>query len=256
MSQTNPASSTSTKRKNRIHHPHEEHHEGEGPWIVSYADMMTLLFCFFVIMNSFATFDVVEVAKKSASVAEHFNEGDPEKEAINNLNEQIGGHPNLKGFATSEVRDGTLEIAFSSSLMFDDSDMVMQKDFLNNLDVLINLIKNKNPEYRIIVEGHTDSSFPKGAHSYKSLWEVSSLRAASVVDRFIHFNFDPKQLVSVGFGDSRPVVEEKTKDGRIILENKALNRRIIIKVLKPLKSTKMRNLGIETYFDDQEIIKK
>lgn len=242
-------------RRNRVHEPHSEVHEGEGPWIVSYADMMTLLFCFFVIMNSFATFDVVEVAKKSAEVAEHFNEGDEIKEGIEKLGYQVAGHPNLKGFATSEVKDGTLEIAFSSSLMFSSIDIQMQKEFLNNLDILINLIKNKNPDYRIIVEGHTDSTMIKG-NTYKTLWEVSSAAAATVVDRFIHFNFDPKQLVAVGFGNSRPLVDEKTKDGRVIPENQALNRRIVIKVLKPLKSSKIKNLGIETYFDDQEIIKK
>ena len=90
---------------------HEEVHEGEGPWIVSYADMMTLLFCFFVIMCSFGNFDPVVVAKKSGEVADHFapDKATDEVKAFQTLGMDIGGHPNLKGIARSQLKDGTLE---------------------------------------------------------------------------------------------------------------------------------------------------
>lgn len=244
------------KKKHKTEH-HDEVHEGEGPWIVSYADMMTLLFCFFVIMNSFANFDPVTVAKKSASVAEHFAKDQiaAEGEAIANLGSQIGEHPNLKGLVSSQLKDGTLEVVFSSALMFPPGEIDIQKDFMKNIDIMIGLIKNKNPDYRIIIEGHTDSSPLSGVNKFRSNWELSSARAASVVERFIFYGFRPNQLVSVGFGNSRPIAEEVDKNGQIIQENKALNRRVVIKVLKPLKSSKMKNLGIDTYFDDSEIVK-
>lgn len=243
-------------RKHRAEH-HEEAHEGEGPWIVSYADMMTLLFCFFVIMTSFANFDPVVVAKKSAGIAAHFSKGElnSESTAIKDLGSEIGGHPNLKGLAQSTVKDGTLEIVFSSSLMFPPGEVDIQKDFMKNVDVLVGLIKNKNPNYRIIVEGHTDKSPLSNTNKYRSNWELSSARSASVVERFIYYDFKPNQLVSVGFGDSRPVSPEFDKYGQVIPENRALNRRVVIKVLQPLKSTKMKNLGIDTYFESSEIIK-
>lgn len=243
-------------RKHRVEH-HEEAHEGEGPWIVSYADMMTLLFCFFVIMTSFANFDPVVVAKKSASVADHFAKGDLNSEAaaIKNLGNEIGQHPNLKGLAQSTVRDGTLEIVFSSSLMFPPGEVDIQKEFVNNVDIMVGLIKNKNPDYRIIVEGHTDKSPLSNANKYRSNWELSSSRAASVVERFIYYDFKPNQLVSVGFGDSRPVSLEYDKYGQVLPENRALNRRVVIKVLRPLKSAKMKNLGMENYFENSEIVK-
>ena len=238
--------------------PHEEAHEGEGPWIVSYADMMTLLFCFFVIMTSFANFDPVVVATKSKGVADHFAKGkfaDEDKE-LQGIVIEIGGHPNLKGVLKSEVKDGTLEVVFTSNLMFQSGEAEIQKEFMKNVDIMVNLIKSRDKNYRIIVEGHTDNSPLSTEHQYRSNWELSSGRAASVVDRFIYYGFKPKQLVSVGFGDSRPVVDNLDKHGTPIPENQAINRRVVIKVLKPLSSAKMKNLGIDSYFDNSEILKK
>lgn len=236
---------------------HEEVHEGEGPWIVSYADMMTLLFCFFVIMCSFASFDPVVVAKKSAEVSDHFapDKVTEELKAFQTLGMDIGGHPNLKGVARSSLKDGTLEIVFSSSLMFESGEVDISPQFLKSLDVLIGLIKTKNPSYRIIVEGHTDNSPISSKHHYRNNWELSSARAASVVNRFIYYGFKPTQLVAVGFGDSRPIVDDHDKHGEALPENLALNRRVVVKVLKPTNSSKMKNLGIDTYFDDTEITK-
>lgn len=240
-------------RKHRGEH-HEEVHEGEGPWIVSYADMMTLLFCFFVIMTSFATFDPVVVAIKSGQVADSLSDGpNAEKEQSRRLGLEIGGHPNLQGVAKTTLKDGTLEVVFSTALMFPPGDVAISPSFINNVDILVGLIKNKNPDYRIIVEGHTDGAKLSIGAKYRSNWELSSARSASVVERFLYYDFKPNQMVSVGFGNSRPVVPEVDKFGEIIPENQALNRRVIIKVLQPLKSSKMRNVGIETYFEDSEI---
>jgi chemotaxis protein MotB len=233
---------------------HEEVHEGEGPWIVSYADMMTLLFCFFAILTSFANFDAVTVAKKSGELSESLSDGpQAEREQSRRLGLEIGGHPNLQGVAKTSLKDGTLEVVFSSSLMFPPGDVSISASFINNIDIMVGLIKNKNPDYRIIVEGHTDSSKLSNTAKYRSNWELSSARSASVVERFLYYDFKPNQLVSVGFGNSRPVAPEVDKFGEIIPENQALNRRVVIKVLQPLKSSKMRNVGIETYFEDSEI---
>jgi len=255
--QPNPASGKRLRKKRHAHEgAHEEAHQGEGPWIVSYADMMTLLFCFFVILTSFASFDPVVVASKSSKVADHFGNGKEENEEITGLGLEIGGHPNLDGVVKPIMKDGTLELVFSTSLMFSPGEAELEKTFIQNVDIVVGLIKNKNPSYRIIVEGHTDNSPLSTEHYYRSNWELSSARAVSVVERFLYYKFEPKQLVAVGFGDSRPLAPNFDKRGNAVKENQALNRRVVIKVLKPLRSTKIRNLGIETYFDDSEVLEK
>lgn len=248
----------SSNKKKHDEEIHEEAHEGEGPWIVSYADMMTLLFCFFVIMTSFANFDPVVMSSKSAAVADHFAKGEASevKNELKGLGMEIGGHPNLKGVASTAVKDGDLEIVFATNLMFPPGEAEIQENFIKNVDIMVSLIKSKDKKYRIIVEGHTDDAPLSRDHYYRSNWELSSGRAASVVDRFIFYGFKPIQLVSVGFGDSRPVVPNRDKDGEPIKENQALNRRVVVKVLQPLKSSKMKNLGIESYFENSEILKR
>lgn len=245
------------RRKHVEHEHHEEAHEGEGPWIVSYADMMTLLFCFFVIMTSFASFEPQVVARKSKEVADYVAKGKFQEEMteFQNLGLEVGGHPNLKGVARTSMKDGTLEIVFSSSIMFTPGKADIEKEFLKNVDIMVGLIKNKNPNYRVIVEGHTDDNPLSEENAFSSNWDLSSSRSASVVDRFIHYGFKPNQLVAVGFGDSRPIAPNRDKFGVAIKENQALNRRVVIKVLQPLRSAKMRNVGIESYFEDTEIIK-
>ena len=208
-------------------------------------------------MTSFANFDPVVVASKSAAIAEHFvpDKAADELKSFQTIGLDIGGHPNVKSIARSEVKDGTLEIVFSSALMFHAGEVDITDEFQKSLDVIIGLVKNTNPEYRIIVEGHTDSTVLSADHVYRSNWELSSARAASIVERFIYFGFNPKQLVAVGFGSSRPIVAEHDKSGTSLPENQALNRRVVIKVLRPLGSNKIKNLGIDTYFENSEITK-
>jgi chemotaxis protein MotB len=219
-------------KKKHVEEIHEQAHEGEGPWIVSYADMMTLLFCFFVIMTSFANFEPVVVAKKSKEIADYVAKGRDaeEKMAFKNLGIEIGGHPNLQGIAKSVLKDGTLEVIFSSSIMFNSGDAEIQDSFLKNVDIMVGLIKNKNPDYRIIVEGHSDNSPLSVENTFRSNWELSASRAASVVERFLYYGFKPNQLISVGLGDSRPVAPNFDKGGESIKENQALNRRVVIKI--------------------------
>lgn len=239
--------------KKKLAHPVE--HTEEGPWIVSYADMMTLLFCFFVIMTSFASFDPVTVAQKGADIAEHFvpNKVAGEKQELSALGTQIGGHPNLKGNISSQIKNGVLELSFSSSIMFKSGETQIRTEFMSNVDAMISLIKNKNPDYRIIIEGHTDSSPISENGAYHSNWELSSARAASVVQRFEYYGFKGEQLVSVGYGSTRPIVTNSNEDGTPNYDNQALNRRVVIKVMTPRRQL-TKNEKDSIYFDSNEIL--
>ncbi len=246
-------------KRPRHHDIDEDHHEGE-PWLVSYADMMTLLFCFFVIMTSFANFDPVEVTQKSKIVADYINHGDTQEkiDEVERLKEEVASNPELQGIAAATMKDGTLEVVFSSTILFPSGGADVEGDFYKNVDILIGLIKNRNADYRIIVEGHTDANdTAQGTGEQRlSSWSLSSTRAAKVVDRFIFHGFKNNQLVSVGFGDSHPVAPSFDKDGVPLEENQALNRRVVIKVLQPLRGAKNKKMNIDNYFENSEIIEQ
>lgn len=249
-----PSNSPHIKKKKKKQH-HEEHHEGEGPWIVSYADMMTLLFCFFVIMTSFANFDNTSVAQKSEKFSENFNpEGaNDEKLQMEGLGQEISNLPDLKGIAQTVIKDGRLQIIFSSSILFSSGEIELSDEVSNKIDALISLIKSKNRDYRIIVEGHTDNSPTLETSNFSSNWDLSAARAASIVERFVHFGLNPKQIVAVGYGDSRPAVPNFDKNGEPLRENQMLNRRVIIRVLKPINQKKLKEMH-DSFFDDNDVL--
>jgi chemotaxis protein MotB len=247
----------SSKHRHEEEHM-EEHHEGE-PWLVSYADMMTLLFCFFVIMTSFANFDPVVVTKKSKEVADYIHgEDDTGETVVKKLEQDVASNSELKGIAVATVKEGTLEVVFSSTILFPSGGEKVEGDFYKNIDILIGLIKNRNADYRVIIEGHTDindTAIGEDKKQYSS-WALSASRAAHVVDRFIFNGFSPNQLVSVGYGDSHPVAPSFDKEGQVIAENQALNRRVVIKVLQPLKGVQNKKLKMDNYFENTEILEK
>lgn len=255
--------------RNRKHEDAHEEEHGEGePWLVSYADMMTLLFCFFVIMVSFANFDPVVVVDKSKQIADYISHKDVKEEVkeeidkvdeaaeVKKLEEEVTNNPELQGIAVATVKDGTLQVVFSSTVLFPSGGEGVEADFYKNIDILIGLIKNRNADYRIIIEGHTDvNDTTKGKDNQQvSSWALSSARAAHVVERFIFHGFLSNQLVSVGYGDSHPVAPSHDKDGSVIEENQALNRRVVIKVLQPLPGAKNKKLKVDNYFENSEVL--
>lgn len=238
-------------------HEEEEHEEGE-PWLMSYADMMTLLFCFFVIISSFGNYDPIEVAKKSKEIADYTSHGavTEEEENVTKLEQDVVTNPELQGIATASVKDGSMEVVFSSTVLFPNGGVELEKRFYQNIDILIGLIKNRNSNYRVIVEGHTDlnDSFRAPSGEKFTSWQLSAARASKVIDRFIYQGFKANQVVAIGYGDSRLTAPSYDKDGIPIEENRALNRRVVIKVLQPMRGTRIKKMKMENYFEDSEIL--
>ncbi len=78
------------------------------------------------------------------------------------------------------------------------------------------------PNYKVRVDGHTDNKGKKAANQ-----KLSEQRAAAVVTYLVKIkNVDPKRLASRGFGDSQPIADNKTEEGR------AKNRRVDFTVTK------------------------
>ena len=58
------------KKRHRVHH--EEEHQGEGPWLMSYADMMTLLCGFFIMLFTMSKLDEPQYEKMKEAVSKEF----------------------------------------------------------------------------------------------------------------------------------------------------------------------------------------
>jgi OOP family OmpA-OmpF porin len=78
---------------------------------------------------------------------------------------------------------------------------------------------NENKDKRVALSGHTDSI---GTEKYNQ--GLSERRAASVKNYLVKKGVDGSRVTSQGFGESKPIADNKTKEGR------AKNRRVEIKV--------------------------
>ncbi len=224
--------------------------EGES-WLLSYADMMTLIACFFILMMAFANFDPTGFTKKTKVISKHFNK-DKYKSSdlkLNFLQEEVSKHPNIKKMTKITEVNGDLIINFSGSTVFSKDSFELTEESIRNLDIMIEIIKKMNENFKVIAEGFSDKYEGKDQKAILGVWGLSGARAASVVERFEFHGFAPGQLTAVARGDTAPLFDSDLKDGTPNIEGRRMNQRVSLKLLttsdaKPVK------LGLGVYFKD------
>lgn len=219
----------------------EEHEEGhdEEPWLVSYADLMTLLFGFFVVMYSFAAAKLGdETVQMRKEVAQFFGGGimNPLEESIKEVTEIIKAQPNgdevVKDMGVSLFPEG-VEISFTSVALFASGSANLAASAKEAIDVLASHIVTNDSDkekWDIRVEGHTDDAPIRFSKVYPSNWELSGARAAAVIRIFEEKGFNKQNLRAIGYSDTRPVAPNRDENGDPIAANRSKNRRIVIKI--------------------------
>jgi len=225
--------------------------EGEA-WLVSYADLMTLIACFFILMVSFADFSKKdEFYLKTREIAKHFNKDKflNSEARLKYLEQELAKHPELKNKAKISLKDSDLIVIFSGSILFNEGEYLIPPESLKTLDSLIDIIKTENSEYRILIEGYADDLTSK--NPFKNTWTLSSARSSSVAERFEYFGFIKENITAIGKGDTFKLVESSDKFGNRIEANARINRRVIVKILEPVYKKKIK-MGLGVYFKDAE----
>lgn len=233
---------------------HEEH-ENHERWLVSYADFITLLFAFFVVL--YATSSQNEEKEKSfeENVRAQFkmvgflggkdnNSGDPMGQVFDPLemiprkdvgNAELEDYINRildKNMTTEERKavisgirhDGTgVRISLAASTFFPSGSAKLRLPALKSLDKIAQILKVANRN--VVIEGHTDDQPVQGGN-FDSNWELGSLRATSVVRYLIKLHqMDPKKLAAASYADQQPLVPNDSES------NRSKNRRIEILIL-------------------------
>lgn len=134
-----------------------------------------------------------------------------------------------------EIKDGKVYISMSDKLMFASGKAEVQEKGKEALKVLARVLK-KNPEFEILVEGHTDN-VPIKTEKYKDNWDLSVARATSMV-RLLNetHGLNAERLTASGRGEHDPKATNETAAGR------AQNRRTEI-ILSPNLDEVMKYLG-------------
>lgn len=236
---------------------HHEEHENHERWLVSYADFITLLFAFFVVMYSVSSINEGKYKILSDSLTGVFNQPDravkpiPIGEARPRTSEpdpalfdedaSQAAADSLESIADRvreafgelimgeqlKVRGNELwiEIELSSSLLFPSGDALPNDAAFEIIEKIAKILAPyENP---IHVEGFTDN-LPIQTAQFPTNWELSTARAASIVRMLAMDGVNQGRLAAVGYGEFQPVADNATAEGR------ARNRRVVLVVSRNL----------------------
>ncbi|MEJ0009129.1 MAG: flagellar motor protein MotB [Alphaproteobacteria bacterium] len=217
--------------------PHRPPEENEDAWLITFADMVTLLLCFFIIMFSMSSPDATQFKQVAAALREHgfYNDLVPQEDPYEKLKKQLAMSLGASGYdqfmAVSE-QDHIVALDLSSSSFFERGSAKFTPEALPMLKLVASQLAPISKEHVVIsVEGHTDDT-PINTPSYPSNWELSSARAANVVRYLIASGFPAEKLRAVGFADTHPKAPNHDSQGNALPANEELNRRVVIKLLR------------------------
>ncbi|GAA0689360.1 flagellar motor protein MotB [Marinobacterium maritimum] len=115
-------------------------------------------------------------------------------------------------------KDGKLSLRVKGGLLFTSGSSTFNYAMLPMLDALLETLA-QNPHYKLEIQGHTDD-IPISTPQFPSNWELSAVRATTVLRYMVDAGINPKRLTATGYGSSLPLVPNTSA------ENRAINRRI------------------------------
>lgn len=224
--------------------------ENHERWIVSYADMLTLLFALFVVLyatsdanpqklqavhNSIEQAFSIGVLQGSNGSSPVFNNGGGITPSLSEIKSKnlASLEANLSGFAKSNNLDGKIQIrsdadsitiSLADNLLFDSGSADLRPGSQDVLAQVAEALRGLPNVMRI--EGHTDN-VPVNSPDFASNWELSAARASRVLRFMREQGGLTNELFLAGFADTHPIAENTTPEGR------ALNRRADIVILYP-----------------------
>lgn len=250
-----------------------EEHENHERWLVSYADFITLMFAFFVVMYAISqvnegkyrvlsdtlasAFRTIPGSSAGALVAVNPNAPMPVSVPVRRV------QPNLKTDEKLQqnkerlrdvakdlsqvlsplVKEGQVRITegalgitidINANVLFAPGDARLGLEAVRALVAVAEILAPT--DFPLVVEGHTDNT-PINTAQFPSNWELSGVRASSVVRLFIDAGVDPRRLTATGYADQRPVADNATPEGKmrnrrvaITIESRATDQQVEVKL--------------------------
>jgi len=243
----------------------EDSKSSQERWMVSYADLITLLLAFFVAMYSVSRLDQEKLAKAQESFRGAINLPSPVRPDLAPVQSSVGGTVSaplmplenpapitpasqLRQMEEQLIRvlkatpdfkdveivatDRVIILRFKDLVFFDTGQAMLRPEvlgFLDKLALVLAAIPNE-----VLVEGHTDDR-PISTVQFPSNWELSTARASALVRYLVeHGHFDPGRLSAAGYGPHRPVGDNQVESGR------QANRRVDI-IVRPAVASETTN---------------
>lgn len=233
------------KKQKRVHHEEHENHER---WLVSYADFITLLFAFFVVLYATSNKNEEKEKQFEDSIRQELKlastggagsgQGASNVAVINNVINPADVMPARGGGSAGELEDKVavaiqeklsdeerknqitnighdvmgVRVSLAATSLFPPGSAKLRLSSLQTLDKLAVILKATANQ--IIVEGHTDD-VPVQGGQFETNWELAAARASQVVRYLVKVHqYSPKRLAAISYADQKPVAPNSTEEGR------------------------------------------
>ena len=209
-------------------------------WMGTYGDMVTLLMAFFVMLYSASDPDPGKYEEIVESMKEAFSKQDVENEfkELHESLEDIIEKKNLENAVEIELGPNGILIQIPGSSLFASGSADIMTDMapvIVEISTAITQLLDESSyhDYMIEVEGHTDDE-PIGEDSeiFSSNWDLSAIRATGIVELLYNSGIEMDKLKPIARAESIPLLPNRDENGIPIPENRAKNRRVVIKVNK------------------------
>jgi chemotaxis protein MotB len=243
------------RRKKRVEWPHENLER----WLLTYADMITLLMLFFIVLYAMSNVDTEKYKELSQALSSVFQGGNftilfdqsasgtpgimegvqPGKQVESKKTGKVlgtGGTSSLMTQATSTLQnliksgrvkviptERGLAISLVSDFHFGVSSAELTPESIPVLQQVSDFL-TQLPN-AVVVEGHTDSA-PVDTTKWSSNWELSAKRALAVLTALEAYGVPDSRLSLAAYGDTRPLMSNDTPEGR------AYNRRVDLLIVE------------------------
>jgi chemotaxis protein MotB len=226
----------------RRRHSHAAAHGNNERWLLTYADMITLLLALFIILFSISTISKVKFKALAHEMAAGFSPADsdelpPEKNAAKDsqslaalaaaLHAYVREHRLSKNVAVRVERRGVVISLRTDSAMFASGSAILEPRAGEVIHALAGFLQTPTQKMRTIkIEGNTDD-VPIATSLYPTNWELSTARAVAVTRHLSETDgIAGDRLAAIGFAQWHPIAPNDSEADR------DLNRRVDIVVLR------------------------
>ncbi len=193
---------------------------GDELWLISYADLLTLLLGFFVLLIAASPVKLSRFERLADAIS---GKNDAPLVDLKEKVDQLIQKENLtEKVVTREDLDG-LAIEFKDAVLFDSGSADLRPEGREVIAKLAGMMGTL-PNRPVTIEGHTDD-VPVRAGRFQSNWELSSQRAINVLGFLEASGLPKRQMAIKGLADTKPIARSGTID-----EQRAANRRVVIRV--------------------------
>jgi chemotaxis protein MotB len=221
-------------------------YDDDATWLVTYADLMTLLLVFFVLLYTLSSFEKHQIQTVMESVKQQMEQKADPREilALMDLSEKVEQKMSIEevtglnsrktslfreinrfvrnvgrtGQLAADIIGGKIILRVSGEVLFASGSASLNPEAFPIFDKMVTIFADY-PDFTINIKGHTDN-VPIATPQFPSNWELSAIRATTVLKYLISKGIQAQRLTATGYGEILPLFPNTTDDHR------AVNRRV------------------------------